>query len=168
MSGRDATWWIAALGLRPHPEGGWFRETYRAAEEIPAAALPRRYGGPRRFATAIHFLLAAGEVSAFHRLASDEVWFLHAGGPLLVHVLFDRDHQVLRLGPDPERGEAFQAVVAAGSWFGAELAPGADFTLVGCAVAPGFDFADFELGERATLAAAYPQHRDLVERLTRG
>lgn len=156
---------IAALGLARHPEGGWFRETYRAAEEIPAPALPPRFGGARAFSTAILFLLEAGDRSHLHRIRSDEVWHHHAGAALLLQVLHpDGRHEEVRLGPDPRSGDRYQAVVPAGCWFGAEPL-GGPYALVGCTVAPGFDFADFTLGTRADLLDRFPQHRDLVHRL---
>ncbi len=160
--------WIARLGLERHPEGGWFRQTYCAVEEIDAAALPARFAGPRPFATAIYFLLEEGQVSRLHRLAADELWFFHAGGTLLVQAVDAAGAlQTQLLGASPARGESFQATVPAGSWFGAELAQGAPYALVSCTVAPGFDFADFELAERSALVALHPEHRGLIERLTR-
>ena len=166
-SGPTAADWIARLGLARHPEGGWFRQTYRALEEHGANALPARFGGARAFSTAIYFLLEQGDVSHLHRLAADELWFFHAGGPLLVHAIDAAGELVTQiLGEAPERGESFQAMVEAGSWFGAELAAGAPYALVSCTVAPGFDFADFELAERAALVGLHPRQRALIERLT--
>lgn len=165
--GREAAFWIDRLRLAPHPEGGHYCQTYRSAEEIPAGALPSRYDGPRAFATAIYFLLEAGEVSALHRLRSDELWHFHAGGSLLIHAIAaDGTLRTQRLGTDIERGDQWQACVTQGPWFGAELAPGAAFALMSCTVSPGFDYADFELARRAELIAEYPQHRALIERLT--
>ena len=165
---RSAAFWIAHLGLVPHPEGGHFRETYRATETIPTAALPGRYGGARVSSTAIHFLLRAGEIAVLHRIRSDELWHFYAGGPLVVSVIDGagarRDYT---LGPDPDAGQCFQVAVPAGAWFGAALCPGTAYALVGCTVAPGFEFADFELADRVSLARRYPQHRALIERLTR-
>jgi predicted cupin superfamily sugar epimerase len=164
---RRAADWIAELALERHPEGGWFRQTYRAPEEIAAQALPRRFAAARAFSTAIYFLLEQGDVSHLHRLAADELWFFHAGGPLLVHAIDTAGELGTQiLGASPERGESLQALVPAGRWFGAELAAGASDALVSCTVAPGFDFADFELGERAALLALYPMHQALIERLT--
>lgn len=163
----NAATWIRTLRLQPHPEGGCYRECYRAAESIPRHGLPARYAGPRPFATAIYFLLRHREVSHLHRLKSDEVWHFHAGSPLLVHMLAaDGTHAVLRLGRNPQRGEHLQGVVPTGCWFGAELARPRGYALVGCTVAPGFDFADFELADRDTLLAAWPHHRRLITRLT--
>ena len=165
---RDAAFWIERLALVPHPEGGYFRETYRAAESIPKDGLPARFDAPRALSTAIYFLLTADEFAALHRLRSDEVWHFYVGSPLeLVTIDPEGRLAVVTLGADPERGEILQAVVPAGLWLGAALAGGGSFALVGCTVAPGFDFNDFELGKRAALLRRYPQHRVLVERLTR-
>lgn len=159
--------YIRSLNLQPHPEGGYFAETYRSAETIPAGSLPGRFSGARAFGTAIYFLLESKDASALHRIQADEIWHFYAGGPLEVFVINpDATLIVIRLGSNPDRGEVFQAVVPAGCWFGSKPADGTDFSLVGCTVAPGFDFADFELAERATLLAEFPQHRDVIERLT--
>lgn len=164
--GRTAAEWAAGLGLARHLEGGWYTETYRATLTLPAEALPASFHGPRAACTSILFLLERGDISALHRLAADELWHFHAGDPLVVHVLApDGTYTALHLGPDLGQGQHLQAVAPAGCWFGAETA-GA-YSLVGCTVAPGFDFADFELGRRADLVAAYPGHRALIERLTR-
>jgi predicted cupin superfamily sugar epimerase len=167
---RTAEDWIRALNLRKHPEGGWFRETYRAAGRIPAAVLAGRFPGARPFATAIYFLLTARDRSVFHRLKSDEIWHFYADGSLTLHVLAPRGgYRRIRLGTSARghvRGRATpQAVVPAGCWMAAEAAP-RGFALVGCTVAPGFDFADFELGRRAALCRRFPRHRALIRRLT--
>jgi uncharacterized protein len=171
----DAQYWIARLGLQPHPEGGYFRQTFRSADDIQTAGLPLRYGSSRSCSTAIYFLLEAGQISALHRIESDEVWHFYTGASLTLHVI---DHHgeatTHRLGADVEQGDAFQVVIPARHWFGATLneSPSRDtsappsFTLVGCTVAPGFCYNDFELGDRATLIARYPQHQALIERLT--
>lgn len=164
---RDAAYWIRALGLKPHPEGGHYRETWRSDEAAEAAALPARFGGPRALGTAIYYLLPAGEISRVHRLRADEVWHLYEGGPLRLHLLDPvRGHEEIVLGRDMERGESLQAVVPHGTWFGAETGPDAAFALVGCTVAPGFDFQDFELGSRRTLLAECPAQREWIMRLT--
>jgi predicted cupin superfamily sugar epimerase len=158
---------VRELDLQPHPEGGWFRETYRASETMGAAALPRRFGGERSISTAIYFLLEAGQCSRLHRIRSDEVWHFYAGDPLLVvEIDAAANLKATRLGPP-----AYQHVVPAGAWFGATLADGGryapmGFALVGCTVAPGFDFADFELADRTRMLAEYPAHQDWIRRLT--
>ncbi|MFB7873726.1 cupin domain-containing protein [Nocardia sp. NPDC056064] len=126
----------AELDLQPHPEGGWFRETWRSAVEFE----PPGYSGHRASATAIYFLLLPGEQSAPHTVRSDEVWMWHRGGPLLLRI---GDEEIV-LGPDVERGQRPQAVVPGGVSQSARPA-GAEYTLVSCVVAPGFDFADFRL-----------------------
>ena len=159
--------WIEQLGLERHPEGGWFRETYRAPLLLPQAALPG-YGGDRAAATAIYFLLAGDEFSALHRLRSDEVWHFYAGSALVVHALSPRgEYTQLLLGSDAASGEQFQAVVPGGCWFGSSLRQPGAFALVGCTVAPGFDFADFQMAKRDQLTLEFPQHRSIITRLTR-
>ena len=165
---RPAAFWIEHLRLAPHPEGGHFRETYRAAERVDGAHLPARYDGARSCSTAIYFLLRAGEVSALHRIKSDEIWHFYAGGPLIVSVIEpDGARHDLTLGPGPDADQLVQAVVPAGAWFGAAVRPGTAYALVGCTVAPGFEFADFELADRGALLRLYPQHAALIEHLTR-
>jgi len=165
----DAEHWIRVLQLQPHPEGGWFREEYRAPEKIPQDALPKRFGGERSFSTAIYFLLQANEVSHLHRIQQDEVWHFYDGAGLTVHVIDAAgNYSTIKLGRDIERGESLIGVVEAGSLFGASVHGAGDFSLVGCTVAPGFDFDDFELPPRAELLGAYPQHRAVIEILTRG
>lgn len=160
--------YIRLLGLQPHPEGGWYRETYRSAETIPPEALPVRFDGARPFATAIYFLLSSETFSALHRIRSDEQWHFYAGSALTVHSIEPSgEYRAVRLGADIGRGEAFQAVVPAGCWFGATVDEPGAFALVGCTVAPGFDFADFELGRRETLIRQFPAQRELIVRLTR-
>ncbi|MDX3852213.1 cupin domain-containing protein [Streptomyces sp. AK02-01A] len=128
---------VALLGLEPHVEGGWFKETWRTE----SSATPPGYPGPRAFATGIYFLLHPGESSAGHRVRSDELWLWHRGGPLRLHI-GDETHI---LGPDVESGEQPQLLVPAGAWQSAEPA-GDEPTLVTCVVSPGFDFEDFTLG----------------------
>ena len=157
---------IEQLALARHPEGGWFKETYRASDKLAAQALPARFDGDRSASTAIYFLLEAGDISALHRIQSDEVWHFYAGSTLRVHGIFpDGTYQEWKLGANLAAGEQFQAVVPASCWFGAELAEG-DFALVGCTVAPGFDFADFELAQAKQLLACYPHYAELIHRLT--
>jgi len=165
---QDAEYWVRTIELIPHPEGGYFRETYRSPVTLELQALPAGYEGSRSVSTAIYFLLKKGQFSALHRLRSDELWHFHAGGPLKVVVIDEcgTGKEVL-LGSCPENGESFQAVVPAGCWFGALPVEGASYSLVSCTVAPGFDFRDFELGDRDDLLERYPEHRKIIEQLTR-
>ncbi len=158
---------INKLHLLPHPEGGYYAETYRSAETMAKQALPGRFGGDRNFSTAIYFLLPVGEFSAFHRIQSDELWHFYEGEPLHVYVIHPGGNlEIIRLGNKLEDGEVFQAVVAAGCWFASAPSAEEGYSFVGCTVAPGFDFADFELADMETLAALYPQHRELIRNMT--
>jgi uncharacterized protein len=164
---KDSQYWIEKLDLTPHPEGGYFRQTYRSDLILPREALPG-FSGSRAASTAIYFLLEGKNFSAFHRLRSDEVWHFYFGSPVIVDVIEpDGRHSEILLGSNPEAGEVFQAVVKAGCWFASHVADWKSFVLVGCTVAPGFDFEDFEMAKRAELIARYPEHRELIERLTR-
>ncbi len=163
----SAQHWIERLNLQPHPEGGWYRQTYRAPLTLAQAALPG-FAGDRAASTAIYFLLAGDQFSALHRLRSDEVWHFYAGSGLIVHVIEPGGtYSEILLGNDAASGEQFQAVVPAGCWFGSSLRHPDSYALVGCTVAPGFDFADFEMAKRNELAVHFPQHRNVIERLTR-
>lgn len=166
---KTARYWVEKLQLEPHPEGGYFRQTYRSEFILAREALPVGFGGARAASTAIYFLLEGKNFSAFHRLKSDEVWHFYAGEPLRVHVI-DRvgKYFSIRLGSDLEAGEVPQAVVPAGCWFASHVADWRGFAVVGCTVAPGFDFEDFEMGKRAELVARYPEQREVIEGLTRG
>jgi predicted cupin superfamily sugar epimerase len=158
---------VNSLGLRPHPEGGFYRETYRAAEGIARTALPARFTGDRSYGTAIYYLLGAGDRSKLHRIMADEIWHFYAGDPLrIVAIAPDGTLTATVLGQDFAAGQVPQHVVPAGHWFGAILAEGSAYALTGCTVSPGFDFADFELGKRGELLAAFPQHRAWIEKLT--
>jgi predicted cupin superfamily sugar epimerase len=163
---KDAQYWIHHLGLSPHPEGGYYRATYKSDLTIVRNALPSGYQGDRSASTAIYFLLDEGNFSAFHRIASDEVWHFYTGSSLLVYVI-DPEGNYFELHLGSDEGEVFQAVVKAGSWFASRVRDAAGFALVGCTVAPGFDFADFELGVRSELIRTFPAHQKLIEELTR-
>jgi predicted cupin superfamily sugar epimerase len=156
---------IDALGLVPHPERGHYVESYRASARVASGT----HAGERSASTAIYFLISEDEPTTYlHRLVSDEVFHLYEGGPLDVLLLApDGSSRVARLGLDLSRGERPQVVIAAGTWFGTELAEGAPFCLIGCTVAPGFEFADFELGDAVALAARYPAERERIARMSR-
>jgi predicted cupin superfamily sugar epimerase len=169
MTSRNAKYWIEKLQLEPHPEGGYFRQTYRSGVVIAREALPAGFSGARTASTAIYFLLGGKDFSAFHRLRSDEVWHFYAGAPVSVHVIdASGTYSEIRLGADRETEQVFQAVVRAGCWFASHVVDWNSFAVVGCTVAPGFDFEDFEMGKREELIAHYPALRELIRRLTRG
>ncbi len=154
---------VQVLEMQPHPEGGFYRESFRAP--LVLNGLP--HGAPRNASTAIFFLLPAGAFSAFHRVRSDEVWHHYDGDPLALHIISeDGAYEQNLLGRNLDAGERPQAVVPANAWQAAEPL-GRSFSLCGCTVAPGFDFADFELGKRAELAARFTDHATLITRLTR-
>lgn len=160
--------WVKALGLQPHPEGGYYGEIYRSPESIPEAALPSRFrGGDRAYGTGIYFLLASGQFSALHRIQSDELWHFYAGSGVVIHVIHpDGSYEQLKLGPHIDQGEQFQCCAPAQTWFGATVTDPESYALVGCTVMPGFDFRDFELGDRQALLALYPHHEQLIYALT--
>ena len=164
---KPAQYWIQKLGLIRHPEGGYFRETYRSSEVIPKHALPGRFSGYRVFSTCIYFLLDKEEFSKFHAIRQDEVWHFYEGSSLTIHVIDQTGaYDTLRLGRNVEDGDRFQAVVRAGCWFAAGVNDPRAYALVGCTVAPGFDFADFEMANRERLCELYPQHKDIIEKYT--
>ena len=164
---QTADYWIEILEMQRHPEGGYFKETYKCIEDIEGNALPDRFEGNRSMSTAIYFLLRKEDFSAFHKIKSDEIWHFYEGQGLEIFY-FDENGELktILLGRNPEKGEVFQAVVPANCWFGSRVASGSDYALVGCTVAPGFDFQDFEMAERQELIADYPQFREIIEQLT--
>ncbi len=159
---------ITHFHLHPHPEGGWYAQSYRSTESIPAAALPERFSGDRLFSTAIYFLLEPGNFSAFHRIKSDECWHFYSGDPLEIFILHtDGSLQVVTLGPSIDKGQHFQFVVPANCWFASRPAAGSRYCFVGCTVSPGFDFADFEMANASELSKEYPLHHAIIETLCR-
>jgi uncharacterized protein len=159
---------VKRLELLPHPEGGFYREIYRSEEKIPGIGLPDRFFGDRNFATGIYFLIEKNNFSALHRIKSDEIWHFYEGDALEVIEIDLKGNLISTVvGRDLNKGEVFQYTVKAGHWFGSRVKAGGNFSLVGCTVAPGFDFQDFEMAGRLKLISEYPQHRDMVEQLTR-
>src|SRR5271155_1623169 len=137
---------IQQFNMLPHPEGGYYKETYRSKESIHQNALPIRFFGDRNFSTAIYFLLEKGNFSAFHKIQSDECWHFYSGQTLNIYVIHQNGElEIIKLGNDVSNNETFQYVVPAGCWFASEPAENAAYSFVGCTVAPGFDFADFTL-----------------------
>ena len=161
---------IEQLGLETHPmEGGYFREIYRSSEPLRSDQLPSRYGADRSLSTAIYYLLTPSTFSELHRLQSDEIFHFYLGDPVeQLHLLADGRGRIHRLGSDLATGEVPQLVVPRGVWQGSRLAPGGEngFALLGTTVAPGFDYADYERGDRSELAASYPNFAELIEALT--
>ena len=159
---------IQRYSLEPHPEGGWFKQTYKSKEQIIAGALPKRFGASRFFSTAIYFLLEKENFSAFHRIKSDECWHFYAGDPLLIYIIEQTGElKVISLGSDHEKGQSFQYVVPANCWFASRPAPESEYCFVGCTVSPGFEFEDFELANATELSVMYPQHNSIIIELCR-
>lgn len=165
---QKAEFWIEQLQLQPHPEGGYYRETYRSKgaysfnENTP-------FKGPRSWATSIFYLLKGRERSMLHRIHSDELWFYHAGSPLTVHIFPEKgEPSNFTLGLPGNNHNLLQETVPAESWFGASLEEPDEnnFALVSCVVAPGFDFRDFAFAEKKLLLAQFPLHSALIEHLT--
>ena len=164
----NAEYYIKELGLQKHPEGGWFKEVYRSEEFTERIHLPARYSGARHHSTSIYFLLAGAEYSGFHRIKSDELWHFYAGTGLTVYMINDAgNYSEIKLGSNHAAGEVFQCAIPRGVWFGATVNQPDSFSLAGCTVAPGFHFDDFELAERGDMLYKFPQHRELIVRLTR-
>ena len=152
--------------LEKHPEGGYYKETFKSNVVLPSASLPKDFGGDRVCSTAIYFLLEQGQFSAFHKIKSDECWHFYTGQTLEIFVLFENGHlEIIKLGNDIEHGEVFQYVVPANCWFASRPAAHSTFCFVGCTVAPGFDFKDFELAKKEDLIATYPKYEQQIKEL---
>ena len=158
--------WISKLELVPHPEGGYFKSTYEAAERITDKELGVNFEGQRKLFTSIYFLLTSDNVSHFHRLKSDELWYFHAGSPLTVHVLYENgEYEEIKIGINLEHGEVPQYLVPKNSIFGSSVMEKDAYSLVGCMVSPGFEYQDFELFTQKELLQKYPQHKDIIIKL---
>lgn len=163
----NATSLIQKLGLKEHPEGGYFKETYRSDEIISKSNLGKQYSGSRNQSTCIYFLLTSEKFSAFHKINQDEIWHFYKGDPLQLHIISkEGTYKTITLGNNFEKGETPQYIVKGGDWFAAEVPTKEAYTLVGCTVAPGFDFADFTLPERKDLIALYPKYQQIITRLS--
>ena len=154
---RDANYWIRKLEMNAHPEGGWYKETFRDE---------RLVDGKKNASTAIYFLIEGDSPSHFHRISSTEMWHFYYGDPLIVHELSSesKHYKQHKIGKNLDNGEEFQAFIPSGAWFAAETK--GNYSLVGCTVAPGFEFEDFELAEGESLCQLFPKHRELIQRLT--
>lgn len=162
-----AEYWIEELNLIKHPEGGYFNEVYRSNENVEMGNLPKRYKGSRSVATSIYFLLKSDDFSGFHRLQSDETWHFYMGTTLEIFVLGE-DGKLFHhlLGRDSEAGECFQFTIPRNHWFGARIVDKNSHALLGCTVAPGFHFDDFEMAERERLVELFPLHESIIQELT--
>ncbi|MFZ7943271.1 cupin domain-containing protein [Neobacillus sp. 19] len=157
---------IINLGLAPHPEGGYYKSTYQSTERISDDELSVNFDGHRRLYTSIYFLLTSDDVSHFHRLKSDELWYFHVGSPLTIHVIHENgEYEEIKLGVNLEKGEVPQALVPKNSIFGSSVNDQDTFSLVGCMVSPGFEFQDFELFTQKELLHKYPQHETIILKL---
>ena len=159
---------IDYYSLMPHPEGGWYKETYKSNESIKKSGLPKRFKGKRFLSTSIYFLLEKGDFSAFHKIKSDECWHFYSGGALLIYLINERDEmETVKLGNNFKEGELFQYVVPSNCWFASVPDKNSSFSFVGCTVSPGFDFDDFELANKKDLIKKYPQHKKLISKFCR-
>ncbi|HEX5002764.1 MAG TPA: cupin domain-containing protein [Bacteroidia bacterium] len=157
---------IRQLNLVPHPEGGYYCETYRSSAAFDGVG--EQFPAGRNYATAIYFLLLKGRFSAFHRIQSDEMWHYYTGDPvMIIEITGDGKRVETILGPYIDKGDVFQYTVKAGHWFAADVVEGGHYTLTGCTVAPGFDFRDFELAEREELIKMYPHLESIISNYTR-
>ncbi|MDP9077467.1 MAG: cupin domain-containing protein [Bacteroidota bacterium] len=162
MNEKNAAYWIDHLQLQPHPEGGYYREVFRS-EIVVTGNDSFKF---KKACTSIYYLLEGEDYSGFHRIQSDEMWYFHKGSPLHVHVIDENgNHNPLELS-DNATGN-LSLVVKAGLWFAAEISSKTGFTLVSCAVAPGFEFSEFEMADKDELTALYPLHEIIINRLSR-
>ncbi|HYK74110.1 MAG TPA: cupin domain-containing protein [Pseudoneobacillus sp.] len=159
MDKKNAQYWITNLGLSPHPEGGFYKSTYASDVLIPGKS-------ERKLFTSIYFLLSSNDISHFHRLKSDELWYYHGGSSLTVHLIDESgEYKELKLGLNLEKGEVPQVLVPKNTIFGSSVHDEDSFSLVGCMVSPGFDFEDFELFEQEELLKMYPQHEEIIKKM---
>ncbi len=163
----NAQQWIERLGLAQHPEGGYFREIYRSPESVAQSALPERFDGDRCFSTSIYYLLNRSDVSHFHRIRQDEIWHFYDGAPMMVYTIQSKRCTVFRLGRNPNKGQLPMLVIPKGTIFAAEVEDKRSYSMVGCTVSPGFEFADFELLDRGMLSQTYPEHIELIRKFTK-
>lgn len=160
----NALYFIKKLGLREHPEGGYFAENYRSNIVIKS----KRQFEPRSLCSSIYYLLQGFQFSSFHALKSDEIWHFYYGSSLRLHIIeIGGKSKEVSLGTKLEEGETFQAVVKSNSWFAASVNERYSFSLVGCTVSPGYDICDWKLGDRETLTKLYPQHAEMIQKYTR-
>ena len=161
----DEQYYITKLGLEPHPEGGFYKSTF-ASEAVISDQKLIRDNKERKLFTSIYFLLRSQDISHFHRLKSDELWYYHGGSSLTVHVIDENgEYNEMKLGLDLENGERPQVLVRKNTIFGSSVKEENTFSLVGCMVSPGFDFEDFELFKQEELLQTYPQHKEIIMKM---
>lgn len=159
---------VAKLDMKPHPEGGFYKETYRSDGVIPKDTLGHRFSGARNYCTGIYFLLTSENFSAFHRIQQDEMWHFYGGSSLYVHVINANGVYTRHIvGMNLDEGEIPQLVVPADCWFASSVKEKDNYSFVGCTVSPGFDFEDFELAERSKLIQEFPAHKETINKYTR-
>lgn len=159
---------IQKLELLPHPEGGYYKQTYKSSGEIQLDSLGDEYPSKRSYSTCIYFLLTSDNFSAFHRIKQDEIWHFYDGSPILLHIIVESGtHTTHLIGRDIQNGEVPQFVVPGGVWFAAEVIDNNSYSLVGCTVAPGFDFEDFELKSKNELISIFPENERIISKLSR-
>ncbi len=164
---KSAEYFIKSLDLQKHPEGGYYKEIYRSEDIINSNSLPQYFNGNRNTSTSIYFLLKSDDFSSFHKIKSDEIWHFYYGSPLTIFVIINGKTEKLLLGNNPENGESFQKIIPKNSWFAACVNEPNSFSLVGCTVAPGFDFNDFELATRKNLLLSHPSLHAIIKKFTR-
>jgi len=158
---------IKQLDLKPHPEGGFFKETYRSSGSIKADSLDASYNGERNYSTCIYFLLTSDNFSAFHRIKQDEIWHFYDGSPIRLHMITESGRYSEQIiGKDITKGELPQYVVPGGYWFASEVVDKESYALTGCTVSPGFSFEDFELRSQKELIDLFPKHEAIITKLT--
>ena len=164
----NAAYIIEKFNLQKHPEGGYFKETYRSEKVIPEDSLPEQFEGNRNYSTGIYFLLTSDNFSAFHKINQDEMWHFYLGSPLTIHMISpDGEYSKQVLGINLEADELPQFTVPKEYWFAAEVNLLESYSFVGCTVSPGFDFKDFELAQQSALTTQFPVHKEIIKRLTR-
>ena len=158
---------IKSLDLLPHPEGGYYKETYRSLGNINTNSLDVSYNGKRNYSTCIYFLLTSDGFSAFHKIKQDEIWHFHEGSPIKLHTISEQGiHQEYMIGTDFSKEQKPQLVVKGNHWFAASINEENSYALVSCTVSPGFDFSDFILPSRSELVAKFPQYEKIITNYT--
>lgn len=156
----QADYWINHLRLKPHPEGGYYNEVFRSEQQVTRKGESQL----KNSCTSIHYLLQNSDFSSFHKLQSDEIWYFHAGSPLHIHIL-GPDGQYERKELSINETGSLSVIIEAGAWFAAEIPSRLGFSLASCVVAPGFEFSEFELGEKEKLTGMYSAQAELIDRL---